>query len=33
LGQETAEQIAVWTEYEWHSEAGWDPFAKIHGLV
>ena len=33
LGQETAEQIAIWTEYEWHSEAGWDPFAKIHGLV
>lgn len=33
LGQGTAEQIAIWTEYEWHSEAGWDPFAKIHGLV
>lgn len=33
LGRETAERIAVWTEYEWHSEAGWDPFAKIHGLV
>lgn len=33
LGQETAEQIAIWTEYEWHSEPGWDPFAKIHGLV
>ena len=33
LGQETAEQIAIWAEYEWHSEAGWDPFAKIHGLV
>lgn len=33
LGQESAENIAVWTEYEWHREAGWDPFAKIHGLV
>ncbi len=33
LGQETAEQIAIWAEYEWHSEAGWDPFAKIHGVV
>ncbi len=33
LGQETAEQIAIWAEYEWHSEAGWDPFAKIYGLV
>jgi transcriptional regulator GlxA family with amidase domain len=33
LGQETADQIAIWTEYEWHREAGWDPFAKIHGLV
>jgi len=32
-GRESAEEIAVWTEYEWHSEAGWDPFAKIHGLV
>jgi transcriptional regulator GlxA family with amidase domain len=33
LGRENAEQIAVWTEYEWHSDAAWDPFAKIHGLV
>ena len=33
LGNETAEQIATWTEYEWHSDAGWDPFARIHGLV
>ena len=33
LGQETAEQIAIWTEYEWHSEAGWDPFSKIQGLT
>ena len=33
LGQETAEQVATWTEYEWHRDAGWDPFAKVHGLV
>ena len=33
LGHETAEQIAIWTEYEWHQQPGWDPFAKIHGLV
>lgn len=33
LGNETAERIATWTEYEWHSDADWDPFAKIHGLV
>jgi len=26
---ETAEQIATWMEYEWHRDAGWDPFAKI----
>ncbi len=33
LGREAAEEIAIWTEYEWHSEANWDPFAKINGLV
>jgi transcriptional regulator GlxA family with amidase domain len=33
LGRETAENIATWTEYEWHSDADWDPFAKIYGLV
>lgn len=33
LGREAAEQIAVWTEYEWHSDASWDPFARIHGLI
>jgi transcriptional regulator GlxA family with amidase domain len=32
-GRETAEAIAVRMEYEWHRDAGWDPFAKIHGLV
>lgn len=33
LGKETAEEIALWAEYEWHRDANWDPFAKLHGLV
>ena len=33
LGQETAEQVAIWAEYEWHRDPDWDPFAEIHGLV
>jgi transcriptional regulator GlxA family with amidase domain len=33
LGQATAEEVATWTEYEWHPDAGWDPFAKVYGLV
>ncbi|MEJ2382647.1 MAG: DJ-1/PfpI family protein [Gammaproteobacteria bacterium] len=33
LGPETADTIATWTEYEWHRDAGWDPFAAVHGLV
>jgi transcriptional regulator GlxA family with amidase domain len=32
-GATTAEQIAIAMEYEWRRDAGWDPFAKIHGLV
>jgi transcriptional regulator GlxA family with amidase domain len=32
-GRKTAEAIAVRMEYEWHRDASWDPFAKIHGLV
>jgi transcriptional regulator GlxA family with amidase domain len=31
--RELAEQIAVLMEYDWHRDASWDPFAKIHGLV
>jgi transcriptional regulator GlxA family with amidase domain len=27
-GKERAEQIAAWTEYEWHKDATWDPFVK-----
>lgn len=30
---ETAEQIAIQMEYDWHRNAEWDPFAKIHGLI
>ncbi len=33
LGAPTAEFLATATEYEWHRDAAWDPFAKVHGLV
>lgn len=32
-GMDLADKAAVWTEYEWHRDADWDPFAKICGLV
>jgi transcriptional regulator GlxA family with amidase domain len=32
-GAEAAEKIAIAMEYDWHRDANWDPFAKIHGLV
>ncbi len=32
-GEQVSKTLAVATEYEWHQDAGWDPFAKIHGLV
>lgn len=32
-GLQMSEMLAVATEYEWHRDASWDPFAKIHGLV
>jgi transcriptional regulator GlxA family with amidase domain len=28
-----SENLAIATEYDWHRDADWDPFAKIHGLV
>jgi transcriptional regulator GlxA family with amidase domain len=28
-----AEETAITMEYEWHRDAGWDPFAKINGLT
>jgi transcriptional regulator GlxA family with amidase domain len=33
FGTETSERIAVAAEYEWHRDARWDPFARVHGLV
>ncbi len=33
FGVETAREIAEGTEYEWHDDATWDPFAKRAGLV
>jgi transcriptional regulator GlxA family with amidase domain len=33
LGQEVAQQVALWAEYDWHEDPDWDPFAKLHGLV
>lgn len=33
LGQETAQQVALWAEYEWHEDPDWDPFARLHGLL
>jgi len=32
-GQEAADLLATGTEYEWHRDAGWDPFARVHNLV
>jgi transcriptional regulator GlxA family with amidase domain len=32
-GQQTADLLATATEYEWHRDADWDPFARVHGLV
>ena len=32
-GDEFAQNLADRTEYEWHRDAAWDPFARIHGLV
>jgi len=32
-GPEAAEQAAANSEYEWHRDPTWDPFAKLHGLV
>jgi transcriptional regulator GlxA family with amidase domain len=32
-GREVSEQAATNMEYEWHRDAGWDPFAKVWGLV
>lgn len=33
FGQKTGDEVALATEYEWHRDAAWDPFARAHGLV
>ncbi|MEM9044827.1 MAG: DJ-1/PfpI family protein [Pseudomonadota bacterium] len=33
FGQEAAEWVAEGTEYEWHRDSDWDPFAVSSGLV
>ena len=33
LGQEQAQQAANRTEYDWHKDPDWDPFAQLAGLV
>lgn len=33
FGKEFADELAHGTEYEWHEDAGWDPFAERAGLV
>ena len=33
LGYETAQQVATWSEYEWHRDPDWDPFAAVYGLA
>jgi transcriptional regulator GlxA family with amidase domain len=32
-GPQISDSLATITEYEWHRDANWDPFAKVHGLV
>jgi len=32
-GDDTATNLANMTEYEWHRDPTWDPFAKLHGLT
>ncbi len=33
LDRETAESVAKHAEYDWHGDAGWDPFAALYGLA
>ena len=33
FGKQAAEGLANGTEYEWHRDPSWDPFAELHGLV
>jgi putative intracellular protease/amidase len=33
VDEQSAQKVAIATEYDWHKDASWDPFAKIHGLL
>lgn len=33
VGPQISDNLAIATEYDWHRDANWDPFAKVHGLV
>lgn len=33
VGQQVSDNLAISAEYDWHRDANWDPFAKVHGLV
>ncbi|NJM84720.1 MAG: DJ-1/PfpI family protein [Tabrizicola sp.] len=33
FGEKAADAIAVGTEYDWHKDPAWDPFARLAGLV
>ena len=33
VGPQVSDNLAIATEYDWHRDANWDPFAKVHGLV
>lgn len=33
LGEDKAEDVAKWAEYDWHRDPDWDPFAEIYGLA
>jgi transcriptional regulator GlxA family with amidase domain len=33
VGHESARNVATYTEYEWHDDPSWDPFAAVHGLT
>jgi transcriptional regulator GlxA family with amidase domain len=32
-GEQVSNNVAIAAEYDWHRDAGWDPFARVHGLV
>lgn len=32
-GDDVSDNLAKMAEYDWHKDASWDPFARIHGLV